>query len=123
MSFKECREKGKKRHNAPTSIKSKLSASRIPKFALSSPFSSSCRVHAKEALSQPLHQQWKNPICCDYMTNRKRSRLAGMELRKRSIGRGDSPLLQLMHRVPREAREVAKAESAAMSKSRKAGAG
>jgi hypothetical protein len=31
-------------------------------------------------------------------------------LRKRSIGRKDSPLLQLMRRVLREARAVAKAE-------------
>jgi hypothetical protein len=34
-------------------------------------------------------------------------RLAGAEIRKHSIGRRDSPLLQLMRRVLREARIVA----------------
>jgi hypothetical protein len=47
-------------------------------------------------------------------------RLAGMELRKRSIGRKDSPLLQLMRRVLREARTIAKAEG---SKAKNAVAG
>ena len=50
-------------------------------------------------------------------------RLAGAELRKRSIGRRDSPLLQLMRRVLREARVVAKAESAGITKTKNAGAG
>lgn len=39
-------------------------------------------------------------------------RLAGAEIRKRSIGRRDSPLLQLMRRTLREARVIAKAEEA-----------
>ncbi|MDQ2840626.1 MAG: hypothetical protein M3Y72_06225 [Acidobacteriota bacterium] len=37
-------------------------------------------------------------------------RMAGVELTKRSIGRRDSPLLQLMRRTLREARAIAKAE-------------
>ena len=37
-------------------------------------------------------------------------RLAGMEIRKLNFGREDTPLLQLMRRVLREARVVAKAE-------------
>jgi len=49
-------------------------------------------------------------------------RLAGAELKKKSIGRRDSPLLQLMRRVLREARAVANAEIAATSKTKKAGA-
>jgi len=39
-------------------------------------------------------------------------RLAGMEIRKHSIRRRDSDLLQLMRRTLREAREIAKAEEA-----------
>jgi len=50
-------------------------------------------------------------------------RLAGIELRKRSIGRPDSPLLQLMRRVLREARAAAKTETVGASKTKKAGAG
>jgi hypothetical protein len=37
-------------------------------------------------------------------------RLAGMEIRKLNFGRKDSPLLQLMRRVLREAKTVARAE-------------
>ena len=37
-------------------------------------------------------------------------RLAGLEIRKLNFGRKDTPLLQLMRRVLREARTVAKAE-------------
>jgi hypothetical protein len=43
-------------------------------------------------------------------------RLAGAELKKKSIGRKDSPLLQLMRRVLREARIIANAERAAKTK-------
>ena len=50
----------------------------------------------------------RNPLCWDEF--RAILRLAGTELRKRNIGRKDSPLLQLMRRVLREARVVAKAE-------------
>jgi hypothetical protein len=52
----------------------------------------------------------KSPLLQSHDELRAVLRLAGMELRKRSIGRKDSPLLQLMRRVLREARAVAKAE-------------
>ncbi len=48
-------------------------------------------------------------------------RLAGAKLKKKSIGRKDSPLLQLLRRVLRESRAVAKAEAVA-TKTNKAGA-
>jgi hypothetical protein len=49
-------------------------------------------------------------------------RLAGAEIRKRSIGRRDSPLLQLMRRVLREAR-VTVAEETKAAAAKKASAG
>jgi hypothetical protein len=48
--------------------------------------------------------------------------LAGIEIRKHSIGRRDSDLLQLMRRVLREAREIAKAEEARTAVVKSAGA-
>jgi hypothetical protein len=52
----------------------------------------------------------KSPLLQSHDELRAILRLAGTELRKRNIGRKDSPLLQLMRRVLREARVVAKAE-------------
>lgn len=48
-------------------------------------------------------------------------RLAGIEIRKHSIGRRDSDLLQLMRRSLREAREIAKAEEARTAAAKSAG--
>jgi hypothetical protein len=50
-------------------------------------------------------------------------RLAAIELRKRSIGRRDSTLLQLMRQTLREARAVAKVESSKTAAAKNASAG